>query len=686
MMMIDDDNSNFFGTTGDTTKPALDFNRRFASFLKIRKMTPWTPVRRARKSRHIISSSQGLPIFPSSTTTTTTMGDCRLRVLMQRDLLASDTQRERYSTLSSASSSSSSAKIISALHSTFSADTTIRDVWIAIRPLLSQHQEEEQTQKQQEQPLLLQNDRICIWDCTSHPPKNVTDWFAKDFTETQGPKSKTLYDAGWFPSGTLQVLRRGDLPQLARALDYDDAQYNNYRNISSPTMTITPASETTMTSTLTSSVLWQGTAEPVLPSQILQSVSQRWQEDDDDDSNLHDKVQTDDQQSESVAARRLRLERERCRKLQEKILQLERKESAVSQQVRRMLIKSRATGRDNLAMQDRVYLHCIVVGNESQIILQEHETILRDDFCFFSRQDTMGKIVETLVKSLAPSTVNATDKDQFRAEFLIRRPTRLAADNLQQDDAVYRRLPSTMRLYEAMADNLIQSFDSIVVRCYHHPTEQETTSILEDEGFKRNDIARVEATTPEAVDAQLDCPDGGPKVGEETVEQEECNPLVVIDQGIANAIRAFEEKEAIKSRKKSSSTTSAKVRSMLIKSRAKGDTKRVPKMEDRFYLELVLLEETSNNNHKDFEGHQYEANSILQVFLAKSDRVERILRDCVAAAVVSYSKNVILYMAVDHITTAQFRRIEQLDMTLTEAERLGLIRPFDRMIIMQVRK
>ena len=143
-----------------------------------------------------------------------------------------------------------------------------------------------------------------------------------------------------------------------------------------------------------------------------------------------------------------------------------------------------------------------------------------------------------------------------------------------------------------------------------------------------------------------------------------------LDQSICNrmkeAIAAMDEAASQKSKKKASST-SEKVRTMLMKSKAKGDKKRIPKMDDRFFLELVVIE--------DYNGTSCSA-SATPVFLAKSDTVKRILRDCVSipdgctATVYSIPKE----------SNGGFCEVPG-DLSLQDAEAKGFIQSFDRVVV-----
>merc|ERR1712161_179479 len=74
-----------------------------------------------------------------------------------------------------------------------------------------------------------------LWDCTFHPPKDITSWPKKDFPDLQGFKSKTLHAAGMFPSGILICCSKGIVPNKLLSESNDayvdvDVQYNNSNN------------------------------------------------------------------------------------------------------------------------------------------------------------------------------------------------------------------------------------------------------------------------------------------------------------------------------------------------------------------------------------------------------------------------------------------------------------------------
>jgi hypothetical protein len=75
---------------------------------------------------------------------------------------------------------------------------------------------------------LLESHVAKLWDCTRFPPVNITSWPLDLYSDQVGLKSRTLYDAGWFPGGTLVLLPYAQ-PSLAISSQgalHDDPQYN----------------------------------------------------------------------------------------------------------------------------------------------------------------------------------------------------------------------------------------------------------------------------------------------------------------------------------------------------------------------------------------------------------------------------------------------------------------------------
>lgn len=518
------------------------------------------------------------------------MGDCRIRILIAKEIIPS----------AAFTSDDDEWLVISHVAS---ADSTVGDVYDAtLKPLFTQN-------------TLPEN--ICLWDCTLYPPKDITEWLV-EFGERMGRKSKTLFDAGWFPSGTWQVLPQGKQP--SKTHNYDDVQYNL-------------PSESSSTLASSSAVQLVGDhADNMTPSQVLQSVTQRFPETNPDEERkraLEVRKQKRKEQKEKEAKRHARLE-ERIRKLEDDSSKKSNK--AVSKQVRRMLIKSRCTGSSSLKMHDRVYLHIVVVNGDDDT---------REEFRYFSQQDTVARIVSTVANNVSLPQ---------EAELLVKCTG-------SGGEMVYRRLPVSMRLYEAIAANHVEEVDTVVIRCFTPPEEEPTTSITDTEEEEQSDTEmEIEHDTKE--DTVKDEAEPSPVI--DSMETDEDNEIY---NRMATAISAMDDAASAKSKKKSSST-SDKVRKMLMKSKAKGDKKRVPKMDDRFFMELIVVE--------DFNGHCSAAAS--PVFLARSDAVERLLSDCV---LVPNECTAEIYIPTEQ---GSFQVLSG-DLSWQDAETRGLIKCFDRVVV-----
>jgi len=408
---------------------------------------------------------------------------------------------------------------------------------------------------------------ISVWNCTLHPPTDITNWLFEEFPEKLGPKSKTLYDAGCFPSAIWQVLPRGDAPSTQSVTE--DRQYHQQCKNSG------------IEESTTSSNRVQLVDQPsgMKPSEVLHYVTQRF-EDDEDDSEAARVVRRQKRQERRVK------EKARHAKLEERIKNLGAIKSGTSEQVRKMLLKSRCTGVKSLRMEDRVYL---------QVALMKGETV-SEDFQYFSRQDTVARLVQSMSGDARPPQ---------EAELLI-----------SSSDQTYRRLPLTLRLYEAIEKGWLKESDTIVIRFFTPPEQEPTTSIVEEDDTEPEDTPMTEV-----------------------VEQEQERPIVVHQQEepsseataallpkeltnrLNSAIAEIDKK--LKPKKKSSSAQ--RVRQMMMKSKAKGDAKRTPTMENRFFVELLVV-----------EGHS--ANSSF-VFVAKGDSLERLLKEHVKAECSAYAFN-----------------------------------------------
>lgn len=429
------------------------------------------------------------------------MGDCRISVQIFKKCFSDSTGQSHN------------------IANTFSADTTIREVVVKwLWPLLGVSE--------------LQ-DLSSIWDCTLHPPKNITDWPTILYPAESGPKSKTLFDAGWFPSGMWQILPRGISPKISSIAE--DCQYN-MQEVSLPL--------------LTSNVQFADSSQQGMkPSQLLHSIETRFDADSDpfidSDMAMQARRQMKIQQKQKEAKKHAALEAQ--------IAKLKNSnQSTTTLQVRKMLTKSRCTGLVSLRPQDRVYLHIVVVNGDSTT----------EDFRFFSTQDSVARITSTMSPKGVPS------------ELLVKYKGR------------YRRLPVSTRLYEAITDGIIYEVDSILIRVYNRDNDEPTSSVLDPDD---NDEVNDSPTTMSEEN----------KVRETTIDNtdNEAIPCVVdhanvdfspVDLGLLQSLLTNDHVDKY-SKKKKVSATSIKVKQMLLKSKAKGDKKRIPKMDDRFYFEILML-------------------------------------------------------------------------------------------------
>jgi len=538
------------------------------------------------------------------------MGDCRLRFQVASQLFLN---RKGSSSDHGAADATKDSSLVT-ITRVVSADTTIHEAMegtilpatvstASIKTILD----------------LVQQLGATVWDCTVYPATNITrqcvemieDGDALVGTQKK-PEShtKTLYLAGWFPSGSLQILSANATNAVTVTADvYDDRQFNI--NVNDDRNGGSHANNGNNDNKPRGQVQLVGVSESgakPLPSQVLHAVTQRFGD-------------TEAQAEAAAAARRQRqlnrtqqqkVEQERAHKLEERIRRLREKEGkkkAVSEQVQRMLIKSRATGRKDLKMEDRVYLHCIFWTDNDDDDDDDVDSAEQDDYRYFSKQDTVGRILA--------SFENLGNKKGL-TELLV------SANNSQDDSEVdYRRLPVGMRVYEAIsASHITGKVDTVVIRQYGSEAGA-TTSIVEETHADDDDVmtdaaANTDPETPTTATGTIGSNEtsSAPVSSSETMTIDSASSL-----SYARLSEALILLDACDSKKKTKQTNSAaKVRQMQMKSKARGDTKRV-KMPDRFFLELVVADD------KGFDSVATEACG--SVFLAKSDPLDRLLRDCV---------------------------------------------------------
>ena len=527
------------------------------------------------------------------------MGDCRIRIILAKELLLTNGQ----------------GKI--SITRTYSADTTVREAAERTHEVWGLYSSKVDFQ---------------LWDCTVHPPKNITDWPVGRFSQLTGPNSKTLQDAGWFPSGTWMVLPSHLEPSQFSNADYEDFQYNQQQ----------PGGLTSSGKVqFTDYSLMVRSSEP-LPSQVMASVTKRFQED------------TDAAETQASEARVLRLlnqvnERkrriDRAAKLDQRIQRLDalssEKTKKVSDQVRRMLVKSRATGDRRLEQKDRLYFECLVdTGAEDEALERE--------FRFFSPQDTFARVGSSFKQP-------HKEKELTNVEILVKRTLETGEE--------YRRLPVTMRLYEALsATFLTGNLDKLIVRWFSADSNS-TPSVL-DVDVESESTHHVETNGVDVDAAGL----FGPQNSQAIASTESADHLLeddaVEDKCLTDAIIKMDAENNKKPKKGSGAST--KVRNMLMKSKASGDSKRTPKMEDRFFLEVVLVDKTT--------GHA----SSNVYFLASTDPLERILQSIKSSRAADAWE---FFVPIPHGDDVWYKRIKNPTIQLSEAATLGILNSFDRLIL-----
>lgn len=543
------------------------------------------------------------------------MGDSRIYVHVARALITSSSWNE----------SDPFTCVIQCLP----ADSSVRDLFETVTVKTATSDSSLLSLVQQHQSSTVDKG-VSIWDCTTYPPKNITDWPTQLYHEQAGLKSRTLYDAGWFPSAKLLVLPDGvDIVEAWNKIStrerYEDTQYNKIvekhsHHDEAPQLQLAN----------------QQNGSLPLPSQLLSAVSTRF-----DDSMRSD-------EDFARAQRRVKhieradKERERCRKLEERIRRLDDmagKGSSVSQQVQRMLIKSRATGRKELDQQDRLYFQCFILRVDDKMT----ETV---EFRYFSPQDTVGRVA---------SSFDVPNGQQ--SEFIVQ----VVAADSDSESFRYRRLPVLMRLYEAISKQLVREFDKIIIRVFDQSTE-ESTPLLSD----YSDTCETgEQDIPNAtLNASLH--KESPHNTVHSVEDESYSQ-VVTGSIYTELLEELDRVIGKDKKKKLQSAAAVKVRQMQMKSKANGDTKRAPKMEDRFFLELVT---TIPGRSKKI--------TVSPVFLNRNDLLNRLRTDVAPLPAGPEWRYEFLVRAVH---SDSLMRITDTEMRLSDAEKHGLLKCYDQIIL-----
>ena len=655
------------------------------------------------------------------------MGECRLRFRLDSSL-CNDRPTTNEPAHNAASKAGSMPQILLktiCFSKVFSSDTTIREAMD--ETTLSDAKELDPSLYSTDlsiRALMRGEKRARLWDCTLHPPRDITDWPLHTFSAIKGSKSKTLYAAGWFPSGTLALLPPNTLPKLSPL--EEDIQFNRRQR----TPLEAPTNEAGK----------QQQQNQQKPSEIISAAKSRFDASDDvkqeaiAESIKKTRHEKDEQRRKHDANRKRRLER--ClNKLDHQIAKsaASGRNASVSAQVRRMLVKSKATGRANLAVQDRVYLHFIVL--EENEVHEGKQDQAREDYRFYSRQDTIGRVLESFKVP-----------EGFIIEFIVRISHDGDSDGVEE----YGKLPSLMRLYEAIENRYLSTDDNKVILRILDPMKHEQTPVVErilshldpvvledppdssindpsstthgpsqysdagkldpspledppaissNEDGVDTGLSSLNVTSIEDTDLQV-APSSDTVVTSRTLSSDPCGSKSEDDsvelssrsstvfntqlvQAVQSALQGGTSSSS-KRRTKSSKTSAAatKVYQMQIKSKAIGDSKRVPTL-DRFYLQAVVVT-------IDDKTGGFSVQSVKNHFLATTDKLSRLVRDYYSSYSLSVNGMTTTVQDWDYLVLpamsmedekVALRRVLDPSHSLKELKDRAHFQPFDTMIL-----
>jgi hypothetical protein len=387
----------------------------------------------------------------------------------------------------------------------------------------------------------------------------------------------------------------------------------------------------------------------------------------------------------------------------------------VSQQVRTMLIKSRAVGPKQLRMEDRIHFQVIFwndtthhsqLPGQSNNVDKGNDAATAPQYIFGSKAATIGRLVDQISSSLSLRQSSNTV-----LEFIVTAPNSSTSttDNTGSSNiaARYARIPNTMTLMEAIRAEYVSDFDEIIIRSYNSTTNDNTIhkeeiNVATTEGIptpsildtKRDPLERKDESVCSKDDDMADVAhettskistDELPKQTQKDISEDAAlSSSMGIDwsQQIKSAFLEMEQ-EMLSNKKKKSSSTSAKVRSMLMKGKAMGDKKRVKAMEDRFYLELVILSNASNTT----DDLQVICPS-LYLFLSKKDPIMRIVETCnqhgKQKAPILSQEECQLFTLVSISDLPHYQPLDH-SMTLSEAQVKGIVTVYDRIILLHLK-
>lgn len=534
------------------------------------------------------------------------MGDCRLQVRyvgsLATELSVPDSPDETDGPFTSKSVDNGAREVSCWFISSPSADTTVLQVADAILVDLGHRLHRSSgsdTCAGNRPPLSFESGTsgsLILCDMTLNPPRNVTPTIASHSALT-GPKSKTLSQLGWFPSARLAVCYERDIESQRRdtdaaqcivdiagdgAGDEEMGEYNRTKRLAVED----GARMVKLTGTENDESAGDGYRPKV--SEMMAAIANRDTGKSfasvapiSEDSIVAERAKkvTDKRNKEARRTARLDDAIRQIDEVNEKSNGRRSKTNAnISAQVKKMLIKSRAVGTKSLREEDKYYLEILFVDDTSTCA--DHVGAGKErsgtlSFHFFSRVAKVGSVASN---SIAPFIGN-----DACLEVLVKMT--MVEDNLKE----YRRLPNLMALHEAEEQGYLHQFDRVVVRKYNTDDGGDsgpTKSVLDVDDEDASD-SREPSTVLIGAATICSCTENDATDSSAAADQS-------LSRRISQAIEAAEisNSKGSNAKKKKKSSTSEKVRQMLIKGKAKGDKKAV-KDHDRFYLQAIVVSEDS---------------------------------------------------------------------------------------------
>lgn len=538
--------------------------------------------------------------------------------------------------------------------------------------------------------------RLVAIDVTTHPPVDITSTIQK-YGDKSGPKSITLYDMKWYPSGkvllclnddveTKEFILSSGLSGLSHLLD-NNYEYNKVTSES--IRRVDSHSRSTL-----------------LPSQIFQAIQDRHV--------VNDELRLKDSKRPLPSNSALEssiIQKERNKRLDAKLKDLDtklmsksgsktaNKNKRITKQVRNMLIKSRSEGESKLRQEERIYLELVVFQDDFEsceesgsdtIVPQvtKNNKDVEPFFRFFSRATTIGKATSTVLKKFQEEEkiLNLSDEN-FMSEFLISSPS----PSGEKESSTWYRLSNNMVFHDAIRKEYVRDFDRVVVRIFNKKQATQTQSI-EDFISKKIEQIKSVPVPVSGVDIQNNI-----KMTEETnnneaaeiPSQELDNSARKISLYINKEIKQFElhssesdtkKKKSVRSAKSSSATDKAKnkkpkkvskqVQNMLMKSRSTGDKKL--KLEERVYIEvLVFQDHDKDNSSKRMES--------IYKYFSRSSNIGKAISTVTGPA--SKNSTAEFLISINQDTDSPLWMRLPSNMCFSEALQKNYLKEFDRVVV-----